>query len=478
MRRIDAWRIASPFSEVALKVRRGRSVQQAEQPAAGAQLAAQRVRSARIRAVDVVRQGVQGRERLGRVEIVAEGIEDRGGIRAWLGGAVGRVLAAVVAQRPIQRVEAGLGLGEQGVAPRQTLPVVAGEQGVAERLAVVGVEQFADGDDVADALGHLRRAEGQHAVVHPVAHARLAAVDAAALRAFVLVVREGQVAAAAVNVDHRAQVLADHRRALDVPAGASAPPGAVPSGERGARRLPQHEVLGILLVGSDFHPRAVAHFVEAALGKRTIGRVRRNMEQHMGAVPGVFARLGPDGALGRIGVSAGDERFDHADDLGDVFRCPGLDVGIGDAERFDVAPVFGGVGVGQFGDGAAGLPGGGVDLVVHVGDVADVFDVAVRDPQQPHQHVEDDRRQRIADVDEAVDRRPADVDAHRVRLQRLETLLGARLRVVKADFHVRGGSVVWQLRWPSFEPARCWRSGLGTPARLNSAWRRASDVRR
>ena len=60
-----------------------------------------------------------------------------------------------------------------------------------------------------------------------------------------------------------------------------------------------------------------------------------------------------------------------------------------------------------------------VDLVVDVGDVADIGDVlgAVEMPQQPEEHVEDDDRAGVADMGEVIDRRPADVHAHVLRIE-------------------------------------------------------------
>ena len=61
-----------------------------------------------------------------------------------------------------------------------------------------------------------------------------------------------------------------------------------------------------------------------------------------------------------------------------------------------------------------------VDLVIDVGDVADVGDVvgAIDVPQQAEQHVEHDDRARVADVGEVIDRRPADIHAHVVGIER------------------------------------------------------------
>src|SRR5919202_6769876 len=63
-----------------------------------------------------------------------------------------------------------------------------------------------------------------------------------ALRQFVLVVREAYVRAPAVDVRPIGQVLAHHRRALDVPPWAALSPRALPGGLAGLGGLPQREV--------------------------------------------------------------------------------------------------------------------------------------------------------------------------------------------------------------------------------------------
>ena len=70
------------------------------------------------------------------------------------------------------------------------------------------------------------------AVVHPVARELVAGADG--LRDLVLVVREHEVAAAAVDVEAVAEDLQRHRRALDVPARAGPGPTATPTAARPA----------------------------------------------------------------------------------------------------------------------------------------------------------------------------------------------------------------------------------------------------
>jgi hypothetical protein len=81
--------------------------------------------------------------------------------------------------------------------------------------------------------------------------------------------------------------------------------------------------------------------------------------------------------------------------------------------------------------------GARIDLVVDVGDVADVDDMLrpVGMAEQAEQHVEHDDRPRIADMGVVVDRRAADIETHRARVDRREILLPAGQRVVEAQRH-------------------------------------------
>ena len=78
--------------------------------------------------------------------------------------------------------------------------------------------------------------------------------------------------------------------------------------------------------------------------------------------------------------------------------------------------------------------GASVNLIVDVGDVAGIEDMIcpIDAPQQAEQHVEDDDRPRIADMGEIIDRRAADIEPHRLRVERNEVVLGSGQRVEEA----------------------------------------------
>ena len=130
-----------------------------------------------------------------------------------------------------------------------------------------------------------------------------------------------------------------------------------------------------------------------------------------------------------IGVTGRDEPLDQRPHLRDVLGRARLDRRTQAAERIDVLVELL---LGLLGDDADRLVErqvriflrrARVDLVVDVGDVAHIGDVlgAVEMPQQPEQHIEHDRRPRVADMREVVDRRPADIHAHARGIERRET---------------------------------------------------------
>src|SRR5215813_9720693 len=98
----------------------------------------------------------------------------------------------------------------------------------------------------------------------------MAAMGAHTLGNLVLVVWEDQIETAAMDVKRLAELGIAHRGALDVPARTTTPPWAVPARNIRARRLPQHEVAGILLVGCHLDPGASNHVSPAAPRQRPV----------------------------------------------------------------------------------------------------------------------------------------------------------------------------------------------------------------
>ena len=233
-------------------------------------------------------------------------------------------------------------------------------------------------------------------------------------------VRKLQVDAAGVDVDGLAQVGGGHRRAFDMPARTAPAPRRFPTGQVVAGRLPQHEIARVTLVRGHVDAGTGQHFVRVAARKLAVAVEAGHREQHV--------------ALGGIGMPIGDELLDHGDDLRHVRGHFRLDVRRHHAQRGHVFTVGGGEAVGDGADRHL-LARGGVDLVVHVGDVAGVAQCAETAPQQVGQHPEHHRATGVADVHVVVDRRAAHIQGRTGRVERDERFELASQVVVQAQGH-------------------------------------------
>ena len=240
------------------------------------------------------------------------------------------------------------------------------------------------------------------------------------LRGLVLVVREDQINAAAVDVDVDAQQRLGHRRALDVPAGAALAPRRAP-GRVLVRlgRLPQREIQRILLEIRALDALALVHLVDVAPRQLAVGLERPHAEV--------------DVAVDGIRRAAVDQLLDQLDDLPDVLGRVGLGVRPPQTQAIRVGAVVRGHLLGQLGRRPPRGPRGRVDLVVDVRDVRHEPHAVALVLEEPLELGEDDERPRVADVDARVDGRPARVDAHARRVARLERLQRAGSRVVEPE---------------------------------------------
>src|SRR5262249_54630724 len=153
----------------------------------------------------------------------------------------------LVEEEVAEGVDLSLGLDEDLVAELDRLPPVRAEEEHQRNLSPPGVEDVAQRHVVAERLRHLLAAQpADHSVVHP--DARELVTEGERLRDLVLVVREDEVEAAAVDLEDRPERVLGHHRALDVPTRPTAAPGRVPGGVlTGLVRLPQREIPSVLL---------------------------------------------------------------------------------------------------------------------------------------------------------------------------------------------------------------------------------------
>ena len=166
-------------------------------------------------------------------------------------------------------------------------------------------------------------------------------------------------------------------------------------------------------------------------------------------------------AFCHIGVAIGDQPFDDCDDLWDRLGGARLMGWLKNVERGNIGLELPGGAPGQVADRHALLLGPRIDLVIDVGDVAHIGDVlgAIEMAQQPEQHVENDDGPGIADMGKVIDRRAADIDAHSLRIDRLEDVLGSGQGIVKSQRHKvlgacrPGGSLRLELKKSGRQPA-------------------------
>ena len=213
---------------------------------------------------------------------------------------------------------------------------------------------------------------------------------------------EDQILAAGVEVDGLAQVLAGHGAALDVPAGASVPPGAFPVGLAGLGSLPDREIGGILF-------QIVVH-AAAQLAVSALKVVKVQMAQL--AVAGVRLDAEIDVAVaGHIGVAGLHQILDDTDDLADMLGGAGAHGGGLDVQTVRVLDVLGLKLAGNLLHRGPLLLAFLDEFVINVGDVGDVVDLVAAVFQVAAQGVEHDHRARVADVNIIINRRAADIDA-------------------------------------------------------------------
>ena len=230
-------------------------------------------------------------------------------------------------------------------------------------------------------------------------------------------VREDQILAARVDVDRLAEVLVDHRGALDVPARTSGAPRRLPARLARLCALPDRKVHRIFLDLAD---------ADACARLQLIQRLVRQL-----AVFGELLGAEVDIAVvNRIRIALVDQRLYDVNNrihrLGRT-RMNGCRT---DTQPLCVREVFLDIAVGDDVVGHALFVCLFDDLVVDVGEVLYELDLIAAVLKVAAQRVKDDKRTRIADVEVVVDRRTAGVHLDLARFERDKLLLGAGHRII------------------------------------------------
>ena len=285
---------------------------------------------------------------------------------------------------------------------------MAHEHEHADAVIAIDLRRLADGEEVAEGFGHLLIVDVDKAVVQPVVD-ELAAVGGLGLGDLVLVVREGEVAAAAVDVDRFSEIAVGHGGALDVPAGSALSPRGFPVGLAGLGSLPEGEVERVFLDVVDVNARAGLQIVDRLVAQLAVVLELERAVIHI--------------AVHLVGIPLLDQGGDDVDDLLNVLGGLRMHGGRLDAERLRIDEVLLDILLRDLVGGNALLVGALDDLVVNVGEVLHKGDVVAAVLEVTAEHVEHDDRAGVADVDVVIHRRAAGVHAHLALLDGHELFL-------------------------------------------------------
>ena len=145
--------------------------------------------------------------------------------------------------------------------------------------------------------------------------------------------------------------------------------------------------------------------------------------------------------LGEIGDATSDQALDHNAHRADILGGARF---VGRGQRAESGDVLVKLPLGRLRHFSDRLverqarkveSGARVDLVVDVGDVADIGDMvrAIDVSQEAEQHVEHDDRPRVADMGEIIDRGAADIETHRLLVDRPEIFLASGEGVIETQ---------------------------------------------
>ncbi len=164
-------------------------------------------------------------------------------------------------------------------------------------------------------------------VVHPILY-KLFAGKGLGLGNLIFMVGKNQILAPSMDVKTLAKIALAHGGTLNVPAGSSRSPGAVPGGLSGFGRFPQGEIHGVAFVGIHGNAGPGNHVIGVAAGQLAIALKGGNGEKHITA-------------LHIIGFALANEVFNELDNITNVLGGLGLNGGSQHMGLVLSSPTFG-----------------------------------------------------------------------------------------------------------------------------------------
>src|SRR2546422_20806 len=332
-----------------------------------------------------------------------------------------------VCQSGAQPLESAGGRPYGLVGPPQGGTIVRAEVEDTHAVGLILGQRVAQGHEVTEVAMHLIANRRLHQrIVQPVAGERQFRGVRFRLSNLVLVVRKDEVLSTTVDIDLLSQVLQVHRRAFDVPAGATGTPGARPSWFTGPGRLPQDKVHGMFLPRIGLNAGTRLHLVQGASGEPE--------------VPGERGHAVVNVSVNPVGMPSGHQPLNDLNDLGNHLGGARIVGGATDTQRVCFAEKASDILLGNL-DGIAVFADGAFDdPVLDIGEVLDVRHGVTTIFQVAPHDVEKRVAESVPDVGRSVEVGTTHIHPHPAGFARGELFDALGERVVQAQGHAKTSS--------------------------------------
>ena len=282
-------------------------------------------------------------------------------------------------------------------------------------------QNIAYGKEVAQRLGHFFFVNGNKTVVQPVAYKRMHAGAAFGLGNFVFVVRENQIAAAAVEVKAFTKVFHAHGRAFNMPSRAAFAPRAFPVRFARFGCLPQRKVKRVVLFVVNVDACARHHVFQLAAGQF--------------AVTVKFFHAVINIAVHFVSIALIDKGLHHVNDFRHMLGNARVNMRAADIQHIHFFKINVDIASADIAPRHAFLIGGVDDFVVNVGKVLHMQHVVAFMLQKAADYVPRYKGARIADMRVVVRRNAANIHIGFAGVQRYKFFFLFGERIINLNSH-------------------------------------------